>query len=146
MTAITFLAAAEAEPGRLETFLSGFPHLLGVLVVIATLTVLWGLCALTGKIVQRLLPGLTAPEAVPVPVVVPAVAAPAMSPEMVAAIAAVTYDRQASAVPSEIVAVIAAAVHSAVGKDSRVVAIRPSDSNWEKAGRQAVFGSHRFRK
>jgi Na+-transporting methylmalonyl-CoA/oxaloacetate decarboxylase gamma subunit len=130
----------------METFLSGFPHLLGMLVVLATLTVLWGLCALTGRIVRRVMPGLTAPEAVPVPVVVPAAVAPAMSPEMVAAIAAVTYDRQASTIPSEIVAVIAAAVHSAVGKDSRVVAIRPSDSNWEKAGRQAVFGSHRFRK
>ena len=139
-------AATEAAPGRFETFLSGFPHLLGVLVVIGTLAVLWGLCVLMGKLIRTLLPGLLAPEAVPAPVVGPAPAA-AMPPEMVAAIAAVTYDRQpATTVPSEIVAVIAAAVHSAVGKDSRVVAIRPSDSNWEKAGRQAVFGSHRFRK
>ncbi len=146
MTVATILAAAEAAPGRFETFISGFPHLLGVLVVISTLCVLWGLCVVTGKVIHTLLPGLLAPEAVPTRVAVPVPAATAMAPEMVAAIAAVTYDRQAAAVPPEMVAVIAAAVHTAVGNDSRVVAIKPSDTNWEKAGRQAVFGSHRIRK
>lgn len=142
MNLSTVLTLAATEPGRFETFLSGFQHLLGMLVVMLTLTILWGLCVLTGKIVNLLLPDQTAPALVPV---APAATAHAASPEMVAAIAAVLHERSSDKIPSEIVAVIAAAVHSAVGKDERVVAIRESDGNWERAARQAVFSSHRLR-
>lgn len=45
----------------------------------------------------------------------------------------------------EIVAVIAAAVHSAIGKGHQIVAIKPQDSNWGQAGRQSVLSSHKIR-
>ncbi len=146
MTAVFLIATAEAAPGRFELLVSALPHLLGMIVVLATLALLWGLCVLTSKVIRLLLPGQYAPEGKPAPIVAspaPAAAAP-VSPEMVAALAAVAHER-AGGVPPEIVAVIAGAVHMAVGKGSRVVAIRPGDGSWEKAGRHAVFGSRRLR-
>lgn len=119
-----------AQAGKMETFLSSFQYLTGVLVVLVTLSILWGICAFTGWLVKTLIP-------------TPATVAPARpvasKPQPAAAPAAT------SGVPPEIVAVIAAAVHSAVGKDARVVSIKPPDFTWEKAGRQAVLGSHRLR-
>lgn len=52
---------------------------------------------------------------------------------------------EAVSIPPEIVAVIAAAVAACAGRNIRIVSIRPSNSSWERAGRQSVLTSHRIR-
>jgi hypothetical protein len=121
-----------ASSSNLETFFSGFRHLAGAFVVLGTLSALWGICALTAWLIKTLVPTPVAAAVAPAPPV-------DMEPPPAAA------ERAASGVSPEIVAVVAAAVHSAVGKGARVVSIKTQDSNWEKAGRQAVLGSHRLR-
>ena len=49
------------------------------------------------------------------------------------------------AIQPEILAVIAAAVNAVIGQDHKIVSIKSQDSNWERAGRQAVLSSHRIR-
>lgn len=121
-----------AKAGNLETFYSSFQYVVGMAVVMVTLTALWGICALTAWLIKTLVPTPAAAAVAPAPPV-------DMEPRPAAA------ERAASGVSPEIVAVVAAAVHTAVGKGARVVSIKPQDSNWEKAGRQAVLGSHRLR-
>jgi sodium pump decarboxylase gamma subunit len=106
--------------------MDALPHLAGMLMVMITLTILWGVCAFTAKLIQILMPP-------------PAKSAPA--PAAKAPPAAATAD----SIPPEIVAVIAAAVSSTVGKQIRIVSIKPHSSGWEKAGRQSVLSSHRIR-
>jgi Na+-transporting methylmalonyl-CoA/oxaloacetate decarboxylase gamma subunit len=104
--------------------LDALPHLAGMLMVIVTLFILWGVCALTGRLIQLV---------APLPVASPAVTREAPAPA----------DLQ---VPSpEIIAVIAAAVASFVGPSSRIVSIRRQSTTWEKVGRQSVLTSHRIR-
>lgn len=45
----------------------------------------------------------------------------------------------------EIIALIAAAVATAIGKSHRVISIKPMSTSWERAGRQSVLTSHRIR-
>ncbi len=45
----------------------------------------------------------------------------------------------------EIVAVIAAAVHTVTGRNRRIISIKKVDTSWEKSGRQSVLTSHRIR-
>lgn len=127
-----FLAAAVQKASIGQTFLSAFPHLLGMLVVMITLTVLWGLCELTAHLIKTFAP----PPAV---VAVPAAAQVARD------VPAVQVTTGATAMSPETVVVIAAAVNTVLGTDYKVVAIKPHDSSWEKAGRQAVLSSHRLR-
>lgn len=109
--------------------LDALPHLAGMLMVMVTLTILWGVCAFTAKMVRLITPApaapvitsTAAPEAKPVPPSVPEGIAP------------------------EIVAVIAAAVTIAAGKNHRIISIKPQSTGWEKAGRQSVLSSHRIR-
>lgn len=115
-TPFTFLATAAKMSDVL-------PHLGGMLVVFAALTVLWGLCAFTAKIV-----GLISPPA----------AAVAPAPKKAAAPAPTT------GISAEVVAVISAAV-ATCAQGKKVVSIRPSNTSWEKAGRQSVFSSHKIR-
>jgi Na+-transporting methylmalonyl-CoA/oxaloacetate decarboxylase gamma subunit len=126
MHALALLAAAAAKPSIWGTFLAAFPHLLGMLVVMITLAILWGVCVLTARLIRTL---------VAEPVAAVAASSHATSTGPVAT----------STVPPQIVAVIAAAVHTAVGKGHTIVSITPQDSNWEKAGRQSVLSSHRLR-
>ncbi|MEI6177768.1 MAG: OadG family transporter subunit, partial [Verrucomicrobiota bacterium] len=58
--------------------------------------------------------------------------------------------RQASSpredeIAPEIVAVIAAAVHTVTGRNRRIISIKKVDTSWEKSGRQSVLTSHRIR-
>lgn len=134
MQTTLILAATAAKTGIWDTFLAGFPHLLGMFVVLCTLACLWGVCALTAWLIKTFVPEPVAATVAPAPPVDverahPHAAAPA----------------PASGIAPEVVAAIAAAVHTAVGKGHKVVAIKPQDTNWEKAGRQAVLGSHRIR-
>ncbi|MCX6873565.1 MAG: OadG family transporter subunit [Verrucomicrobia bacterium] len=115
------LPAAATQSGA--SVLDAMPHLLGMLVVMITLTMLWGVCSLTAYLVKRAMPA-TAPHAAPTPAAAPAAAA---------------------AIPPEIIVVIAAAVSSVLGKDHRMVSVKSQDSNWERAGRQSVLSSHGIR-
>lgn len=49
------------------------------------------------------------------------------------------------AIPSEIIAVIAAAISCFTNSSHRIVSIKRQSSGWEKAGRQSVLTSHRIR-
>ncbi|MGL5019626.1 MAG: OadG family protein [Luteolibacter sp.] len=104
--------------------LDALPHLAGMLMVMVTLFVLWGVCALTGRLIQLVIPS---------PVATPAPARELPAPA----------DPQAP--PPEIFAVIAAAVVSFVGPSTRIISIRRQSTTWEKVGRQSVLTSHRIR-
>lgn len=134
MQPIQFLAATAAKAGIWDTFLAGFPHLIGMLVVLLTLSGLWGVCSLTAWLIKTLVPEPVAATVAPAPPV-----------DVEHAQSRAVAPASTSGIAPEVVAVIAAAVHTAVGKGHKVVAIKPQDSNWERAGRQAVLGSHRIR-
>jgi Na+-transporting methylmalonyl-CoA/oxaloacetate decarboxylase gamma subunit len=122
------LAAAEVPDKLSHSIIDALPHLAGMLMVMITLAILWGVCAFTAKLVAIFAP---APAAA-APVARAAAPAPAAVPV-------------AAGTPPEIVAVVAAAVATVTGRSSRVVSIRRIDTSWEKAGRQAVLSSHRIR-
>jgi sodium pump decarboxylase gamma subunit len=100
------------------------PYLTGFLVVLVTLAVLMGLCMAVSKILQQVMPAPAAPQ----PVAKPAATAPVND-----------------GVPPEIIAVIAAAVATTVGKKQRIVSIKPQNSSWSQAGRQQIHSSHKIR-
>lgn len=110
------------------SFLEALPHLVGMLMVMVTLAILWGVCALVARLIHVLAP---APVAAAAPVkaaaIIPATTA---GPETI---------------PPEIVAVIAAAVATVTGPDRRIISIRSQSTSWEKSGRQSVLTSHRIR-
>ncbi len=88
------------------------------------ISIIWSAYCLLTYLMKRLSP-------VELPAITPARAAP--SPVAPAAI------------PPQTVAVIAAAVHYMLGEKHKIISIKPQDSSWEKAGRQAVLSSHRIR-
>lgn len=106
--------------------MDALPHLAGMLMVMITLTILWGVCAFTAKLIQILMPPVARTAPAPAAKVPPAAA-------------------EIDAIPPEIVAVIAAAVATTTGKQVRILSIKPQTSSWEKAGRQSVLSSHRIR-
>jgi Na+-transporting methylmalonyl-CoA/oxaloacetate decarboxylase gamma subunit len=120
------LAAAEKTH---TSIMDAVPHLAGMLMVMITLTILWGVCALTAKLIQIFAPE---PKAIASPVAKPAEASTA------------TPDAH-TGIPIEIIAVIAAAVTTVTGKSHRIISIKPMSTSWEKAGRQSVLTSHRLR-
>ena len=125
---IPILAVADKAS---TSIMDAVPHLAGMLMVMATLTILWGVCAFTAKMVQ-----LFAPEAKAAAVPVtksPAKPDDAPQPPAPAGIA------------PEIVAVIAAAVAIVTGQSHRIISIKPMSTSWERAGRQSVLTSHRIR-
>jgi Na+-transporting methylmalonyl-CoA/oxaloacetate decarboxylase gamma subunit len=127
MQFIPILAVAEKFS---TSVMDALPHLAGMLMVLTTLTILWGVCALTAKLVHVLMPEQTA-----VAGAVPA-----------AKTAATPRPAVAAGMPPEIVAVIAAAVATTTGDQPvRIVSIKPMSTSWEKAGRQSVLTSHRIR-
>lgn len=134
MTAF-FLLANTAE-SKSHSFFDALPHMAGMLVVMTTLAVLWGVCAFTAKMV-----GIAFPEKAPVK----PVAAPIASPETGRAPAAAPLPDDSRIAP-EIVAVIAAAIATVTrNQPIRIVSIKPMSTSWERAGRQSVLISHRIR-
>lgn len=127
-----FIPILAATDKAHTSVLDALPHLMGMLMVFATLAVLWGVCALTAKLIQVLMP---APAEKPAAAATAAPAAPPQKPAPVAP----------AGIAPEIVAVIAAAVATATGKPHRIVSIKRQSTNWEKAGRQSVLTSHRIR-
>lgn len=136
------LLAATEDAAHSKSFLDALPHLAGMLVVLATLAFLWGICALTATIIKLLIGDkkstASAPTTAPAAVVAAAPAPPV--------VAAPTTEPVVTRIAPEIVAVIAAAVASITGQQSvRIISIKPSNSSWERAGRQSVLTSHRIR-
>ena len=123
MHIIPILAStAAAAPEQAQASMSDtLPHLLGMVLVVLTLIVLWGVCVLSAILVKKFAPA----PAAPAPLKRPAPAAPGPTPE--------------------IVAVITAAVASVTGSSHRIVSIKHQSSNWGKAGRQSVLSSHKIR-
>lgn len=111
--------------------LDALPHLAGMLMVIVTLAILWGVCAFTAKLIQILTPARKTSPA----------HAPAASDAAITKPARV----EPAGIAPEIVAAIAAAVASVTGPQYRIIAIKPQSSSWERAGRQSVLTSHRIR-
>lgn len=117
------LAETTATVAEAHSVGAALPHLLGMLLVVMTLTVLWGVCVLSATLIKTFVPAPAAPA--------PAKAAPKpTAPEG----------------PSpELVAVISAAVAAVTDSAHRIVAIKPQSSSWAKAGRQSVLSSHKIR-
>ena len=134
MQLVTLLAATE-DAAHSHSIIDALPHMAGMLMVMVTLAFLWGVCALTAKLVKAFLPEKQ-PAPPPAAVKAPASAAAAPAPA----------SASATGIPPEIVAVIAAAVASVAGKKAiRIVSIKPMSTSWERAGRQSVLTSHRIR-
>jgi Na+-transporting methylmalonyl-CoA/oxaloacetate decarboxylase gamma subunit len=125
---IPILAVAEKAS---TSIMDAVPHLAGMLMVMLTLATLWGVCAITAKLVQMFAPE---PAAAAAPVARPA-AKPAGAPQPTAP----------DGVTPEIVAAIAAAVATVTGQSHRIISIKPMSTSWEKAGRHSVLTSHRIR-
>lgn len=77
------------------------------------------------------------------PAASPATAAIVPPPPPAAARSAPEADDDA--IPSEIIAVIAAAISCFTDSSHRIVSIKRQSSTWERAGRQSVLTSHRIR-
>lgn len=104
-----------------ENLIEASEHLIGFLIVLMTLSVLWGLTSLIGKVFANV---GTAPKA--------ATAAPAPAPA-----AAEELD--------EDLVVVATAAAQLLGEPHRVISIRPQASSWGKQGRQDIHASHKVR-
>lgn len=112
--------------------LDALPHLAGMVMVMVTLTILWGVCAVTAKLVQILTP-------------TPAAQQPNAHELAKSVSRKPPAEILPDVIPPELVAVIAAAVSVSIGQKVRIVSIKPSSTQWERAGRQAVLTSHRIR-
>jgi hypothetical protein len=136
MQLITLLASTE-DAAHSKSLLDALPHMAGMLMVLATLAFLWGVCAFTATIIKLL---LRDPKPAPAPVsTVPAADA------TVSATAPPAPQADAGIAP-KIIAVIAAAVATVTGNQPvRIVSIKPMSTSWERAGRQSVLTSHRIR-
>ena len=118
------LAETAGDIGHSHSVSAALPHLLGMLLVIITLAVLWGVCVLSATLIRTFVPEAPAPAPVKAS---PKPEAPPTGPT------------------PEIIAVISAAVASVTGGSHRIVAIKPQSSSWSKAGRQSVLSSHKIR-
>ena len=129
MQPLTLLAAALAL--TLAGIFDSLAHFVGSLVIIASLV--WsGFCLL------RYLLRRTTPAARPV------ASTPSAMPQQ-AAPAPVPVASPDASIPDAIIAVIAAAVQTMLDEKYKIISIKPQESSWEKAGRQAVLSSHRIR-
>lgn len=130
---------------------------LGVIVVFFCLGFLAAILSFSGKIAEKIasaqLRKMAAAEAeakakTPLPAPTPKSVAP-ISPEKselahVAAIAASVYTSAQESLSPEILAVIAAVVHTECGINHRIVSITPVSGNYARSGRSEIFASHRI--
>lgn len=112
--------------------LDTIPHLAGMVMVMVTLTILWGICAMTAKLVRLLAPSPGTSE--------PTARTPAKPTVRIA-----KPEPPHQVIAPEVVAVIAAAVSTTLGQKVRIISIKPTSTQWERAGRQSVLTSHRIR-
>ncbi|RPJ35346.1 MAG: hypothetical protein EHM17_03000 [Verrucomicrobiaceae bacterium] len=138
------IATATEDLGHSHSVWDALPHLGGMLMVLITLTLMWGITAAVAKIIA-ILHARQAPASAPQPAPAKTTAPTPASEVPVAVVAAAVAEYYSDTVPSEIAAVIAAAVTCMSGGTRRIISIKPMDMSWEKAGRQAVLYSHRIR-
>ena len=121
----------------------------GMLVVFCCLGLLSLILTASGAVAVRIEAARKAKEAAakaalaaaqPAAPAAPAAAEP--TPAQVAALAASIYDAAASSITPEIVAVIAAAVKVTVGSESRILDIKPVNTNYAQGGRTSIMNSH----
>jgi len=122
-------ALATALIPQHPSFLQGVEFLAGgqivVLLVLTVLTVfMYFLGATLGKKAKD------AANAVPV-------AARAAAPAAAVAVAPVTDSR--------LIAIIAAAAHTVLGANVRIVSVQPASTEWSAQGRRDIFSSHKLR-
>ncbi|MEI7909104.1 MAG: hypothetical protein WCK77_05660 [Verrucomicrobiota bacterium] len=136
MHTLTLLAPALAM--TLGSLFNSLANFVGSVVILASLV--WSGFCLLSYLVRRSAPA-TLPAAIPaaVPAAVAASQAPHPTPQAVASAVA------EPGIPAHIVAVIASAVYSMLDEKTRIISIKPQDSSWEMAGRQAILTSHRIR-
>ncbi len=147
------IATAAEDLGHSHSVWDALPHLGGMIMVLVTLTMMWGITAAVAKIIAILhakqaaavpAPAAVAPTAAPSPVASSTPPSDEVPVAVIAAAIAAAYEAENN-VPSEIAAVIAAAVACMSGGTRRIITIKPMDTSWEKAGRQSVLYSHRIR-
>ena len=133
-----FSLLATSVESHSHSALDALPYMLGMLLVLISLALLWGICAITARIIA-----MTAPrDQTTLPVVPPSPAHELPIP----ASPALLSESEHSHIAPEIVAVIAGAVASITrNRPVRIVSIKPMNSGWERAGRQSVLTSHRIR-
>lgn len=117
-----------------ESVLQAMEHMTGFIIVLMTLSILWGLTALMGKVAiylekRRL-------QQAP--------AAPAVGATAVAA-TPTTVSAALDGPTDEEVAIIAATVSMMLTGRHRIVSIRPGSSDWSREGRRQIFSSHKIR-
>lgn len=128
---MNFISILAANDKTAVSTADALPHLAGMLMVIGTLALLWGVCAITAKLVHTFIPE---PKAAVAPL-----AKPASKPD------AAPQPAAPEGIAPEIVAVIAAAVASVTNQPCRIISIKPMSTSWERAGRHSVLTSHRIR-
>ena len=120
----------------------------GMCVVFCCLGFLCLILTASGAVAQRLEAKRKAKTDAAKAALVPAAPVPAVAaageptPAQVAALAAGIYDTAASSITPEIVAVIAATVRYTLGRDARILDIKPVDPAYGQGGRSDVMNSH----
>jgi Na+-transporting methylmalonyl-CoA/oxaloacetate decarboxylase gamma subunit len=132
------VATTEADFAHSHSFMDALPHLGGMVMVLITLTCLWALTSIVANFVS--IYHNARPAASPA-TVKPTPSAP-QDPAQEAESAATSHH---SGISPEVVAIISAAIACMGGTKRRIISIKPADTSWEKAGRQAVLMSHRIR-
>lgn len=137
---MTIPLIATSVESHSHSFIDAIPHLAGMAMVMVALAFLWGVCALTARVVHTFLNENAESPSTAMPVQ-QASAAPATTPS-----ASPASPAGNNTIAPEIVAVIAAAVATIYGnRPAHIVSIKPMSTGWERAGRQAVLTSHRIR-
>ena len=123
----------------------------GMIVVFACLVFLSLILTVSGSVAVRLESARKAKEdaakaalaaQAPAPVTMTTPVAPEPTPAEVAALAAGIYDAAASSITPQVVAAIAAAVKVTVGKEARILDIKPVDGSYGQNGRITIMNSH----
>ncbi len=123
----------------------------GMVVVFSCLVFLSLILTVSGSVAVRLEASRKAKEdaakaalaaATPAPAPIPVAAVPEPTPAEVAALAAGIYDAAASSITPQVVAAIAAAVKVTVGKEARILDIKPVDGSYGQNGRISIMNSH----
>lgn len=126
---------------------------MGILVVFSCLSFLAIILAIAGFVAQKVTARkLLAQSKAAAQAAAPAAPAPAptlnagsaeSSPAGIAALAASIYATAQESLTPQLVAVIAAAVHTECGAEHRIVSIAPVSGNYARSGRSEIFASHR---
>jgi len=131
---------AEASPGALGVVVVGFLFVIVVLALLASVTSAMG-AWFTKKAVHSAAKAAAAAQSAAEAAAKSAAGTPSAGPSSAASSSAAEDEDDPA-----VMAVIAAAVHSAIGdRPHRVVSIRSAGPGWAQEGRRQIFSSHRVR-